>query len=338
MVLSFFKMLSKQTISHQDLNKILKNFNFKKIISIESIPTSGNISYIITTSFGKYFLRLCPDKEPRFRSVNEISAEIEFLYHLRRNFFPVLLPIIDRKGKRIISIRNHNGYIRKFIDDTYRENPKLEQIEEFGQALGRFHSLTENFNTKNKREHIFDLNEMKEFFKKNREHIMNSDFKSKRKFISKINSVLSSLDFPENLPSGTIHEDLGKRHVLWKDEKISAVIDFDRAYFGKLVLDLGQACRGWCFVKNWTKWNNENFKHLLKGYYKRRELTESEKKYLIDAIKFGIVERAISFCLRFIEARDQEDEKYALHSVLEKGLLYMVDKNKIKIEKILENF
>jgi len=340
MVLFFInKMLLKQTIPNKDLNRILKKFNFKKILSIEPMPTSGNVSYVITTNFGKYFLRLCPDKEPRFRNINEIHAEIELLYHLRRNFFPVLLPIRDKKGKRIISVKNHNGYIRKFIEDTSEEKPKLKQIEEFGQALGRFHSLIEDFNTKNKREHIFDLKKTKGFFKEDINYIMNSDFKYKKKFISKVKSVLSSLDFSENLPSGIIHEDLGKRHVLWKEDKISAIIDFDRAYLGKLILDLGQACRGWCFTENWTKWSNKNFKYLIKGYSKRRKLTELEKKYLTDAIKFGIIERAISFCLRFIRTtKDPEDEQYALYSVLEKGLLYMVNKNKIKIKKILKNF
>jgi len=330
-------MLTKQTIPNQDLNRILKKFNFRKIISIEPMLTSGNVSYIITTSLGKYFLRLCPDKGPRFRSINEIHAEIELLYHLRRNNFPVLIPIRNKKGKMIISIKNHNGYIRKFIDDSHRDKPNLKQIEEFGQAFGRFHSLIENFSTKNKREHIFDLETTKEYFKEDISYIMNSDFRYKKEFILKINSVLSSMNFPKNLPSGTIHEDLGKRHILWKEDKISAIIDFDRTYYGKLILDLGEACRGWCFTDNWTKWSNENFKHLIKGYYKRRRITELEKKFLVDAIKFEIIERSISFCLRFIETtRDSEDEKYALYSVLENGLLDMMDRNRTKIEDILK--
>lgn len=330
-------MLTKQRISSQDLNRILKKFNFRNIISIESMLTSGNVSYIITTSLGKYFLRLCPDKGPRFRSVKEIHAEIELLYHLRKNHFPVLLPIKNKKGKRIVSIKNHNGYIRKFIDDSHRDKPNLKQIEEFGQALGRFHSIIENFNTKYKREHIFDLETTKEYFKEDISYIMNSDFRYKKEFISKINSVLSSMNFPKNLPSGTIHEDLGKRHVLWNKDDISAIIDFDRTYYGKLILDLGEACRGWCFTDNWTKWSNENFKFLIKGYCEKRELTEYEKRFLVDAIKFEIIERSISFCLRFIETtRDPEDEKYALYSVLENGLLDIIDKNRAKIEEILK--
>jgi homoserine kinase type II len=330
-------MLSKQTISNTDLDLILQNFNFRDVLSVEPMLTSGNVSYIITTSLGKYFLRLSPDKGPRFRSINEIHSEIELLYHLGKNHFPVLFPIKGKDERIIISVKNHNGYIRRFTEDNSKENPNLNQIEEFGRALGRFHSLTQNFNTKSERKHIFDLEKTKEFFKEDAKYIMNSNFNNKEKFISRVNLALFSIDFPEYLPSGMIHEDLGKRHILWNKNKISAIIDFDRTYFGKLILDLGQACRGWCFTDNWTKWSNENFKHLIKGYSKRRKLTEIEKRYLVDAIKFGIVERAISFSLRFIGTTgDPEDEEYALHSVLERGLIDMIEKNRKEIESILK--
>jgi len=330
-------MLSKQNILKQDLNSVLSNFNFRNIILVEPMSTSGNVSYIITTALGKYFLRLSPDKGPRYRSISEIHSEIELLYYLRKNHFPVLLPIKGKDGRSMISIKNHNGYIRKFVEDNARESPNLGEVEEFGQALGRFHSLIRNFSTKNKREHIFDLERTKEFFKEDMKYIMNSKFKYKKKFITIINSSLEYMNFPKYLPSGMIHEDLGKRHVLWREDKISYIIDFDRTYYGKIILDFGQACRGWCFTNNWSKWSNENFKHLLKGYSKRRKLTEIEKRYLIDAIKFAIIERAISFSLRFIgKTKDPEDEKYALHSVLENGLLDMIEKNRKEIENILK--
>jgi homoserine kinase type II len=332
-------MLSKQTLSNEDLGLILQNFNFKDVLSVEPMSTSGNVSYIITTSLGKYFLRLSPDKGPRFRSIDEIYAEIELLYHLGKKNFPILFPIKGKDNRIIISLKGHNGYIRRFVRDTCKENPNLNQIEEFGKALGRFHSLTKNFRTKSKREHVFDLEKTREFFEEDMQYIINSDFTDKEEFISRISSILFSIDFPEYLPSGMIHEDLGKRHVLWNRNKISAILDFDRTYFGKLILDLGQACRGWCFTDNWSTWSNENFRALIEGYSKRRKLTNIEKRYLVDAIKFAIIERAISFSLRFIgTTQDKEDEDYALYSVLEGGLLDLVEKNRTNIEELLKEF
>lgn len=331
-------MLLKQEIPEEDLKLILENFDLGKIIFIEPVLTSGNISYIITTNIEKYLLRLCPDKGPRFRSNSEIDVEIELLHYLKKRDFPVLIPFKDKSGNEVISFKNHNGYIREFSNHNSKEEPSLNHIKEVGRILGQFHLLTEKFNTKNKREHLFDLNSTKEYFKENINCILNSNFKNKEKFVSKINSVLLSMSFPDNLPQGIIHEDLGKRHILWDKEKIVAIIDFDRSYYGKLLLDIGQSCRGWCFEDNWAKWNNEKFKSLIKGYNEKRKITELEKKFLIDAIKFAIVERAISFCLRFLRlTNDHKDEDYALHSVLEESLLDILDKNKEDIKRILKD-
>lgn len=330
-------MLLKQRISNKDLNWILKRFNLGKIISVSPMPTSGNVSYIIKTGSKNYFLRLCPNSGPRFRSINEILAEIELLYLLKSRNFPVLIPLKDREGREIISFRDYSGYIREFSEDYEKNKPTLEEIRKFGQTLGKFHSITENFNTKYKRQHIFDLETTKGYFGENISYVLSSDFKNKEKFVSKIHSIFLSMNFPESLPSGMIHEDIGKRHVLWDEKGISAIVDFDRSYYGKIVLDLGQACRGWCFTDNWTKWSNENFKALIKGYSEKRKLTKDEKRFLVDAIKFGIIERSISFCLRFIRiTKDPEDERYALYSVLENGLADMVERNRTKIEDILK--
>ncbi|MDP2967086.1 MAG: phosphotransferase, partial [bacterium] len=167
--------------------------------------------------------------------------------------------------------------------------------------------------------------------------ILRSNFEQKEKFVEKFEKEIFLLNFPNNLPSGAIHEDLGKRHILWQKNKIIAIVDFDRSYYGKLILDLGEACRGWCFIDNWKKWSSKNFQALITGYQNKRKLTRLEKEYLVDAIKFGILERGLAFCLRFIqETKDSEDKEYALYSISENGLLGMVEKNRGTIAKFLK--
>ncbi len=324
-------MLKKQKLPKNILKKILKDFNLGKINKIEPIATSGNISYTIKTPRKNYFLRLCP-LGPRWRSKGEILGELKIINRLLKNKFPVFKPVASKKGDFLIFWKNHHGYIREFIKGESKINPNLREIENFGRMLGAFHILIERFKTKNKRKHIWDLEQTKKYFLENKKTILQSNFKNKKKFIEEFKKKINLLNFPENLPSGTIHEDLGKRHVIWRKNKITGFIDFDRSYFGKLVLDLGQACRGWCFVNNWKKWSNENFKALIKGYEKKRKLTAIEKKYLKDAIKFGVLERGLAFCSRYINVtKDPADEKYAWHSISDSGLIGMIDRNSKEI-------
>lgn len=328
-------MLKKQKIPSTVLKNILNDFDLGKIKKIKPLATSGNIAYIIETNKEKYFLRLSP-LGIRRRSKEEILAEIELINYLYKNKFPVSAPLRSKNGKTIVNWGKHYGYIRKLIDGKEKLNPQTKEIEVFGKALGFFHKLIENYRTKHKRNHIWDLGQTRKYFVEDKKIILKSQFKNKKEFVRKLKKEISSIGFHNNLPSGTIHEDLGKRHIIWRKSKIIGFIDFDRSYYGKLILDLGQACRGWCFTNNWQKWSNENFKSLIRGYEKERKLKNTEKEYLIDAIKFGILERGLAFCLRYINiTKDPEDEKYAWHSISDHGLIGMINKNKKEMEKIL---
>jgi len=309
-------MPNKQDLPRETVEDILNQFDLGQIEKIEPLTTSGNISYVIGTDRKKYFLRLCLENGPRWRSNEEIAAEIELIDYLHAARFPVFVPIKNKNGEEAIHFGKHNGYLREFIEAEEKLTPSFEEITKFGETIGWLHSLTENYKTRNHRAHIFDLTETKRHFLESKDMILTSNFKDKNKFVEKFEKEISSLNFPDNLPQGTIHEDLGKRHVLWQKDEVVGIVDFDRSYFGKLVLDLGQACRGWCFVDDWQKWSDENFQALLQGYEKKRKLTELEKKYLFDAIKFGIIERSLSYCLRFIGVtHNKEDEEFALDSI-----------------------
>lgn len=300
---------------------------------MKMLKTSGNISYMVKTKNKDYLLRLSP-LGPRWRSKEEIEAELELIEYLAKKSFPVIIPVKNIEDREIISWKNHSGYLRMFISGKAKLNPRKEDIKKFGKLLGRYHSLIENYKTKNKRKHEFGLAETLEYFKSKKRLISKGGAGN---FAKKFEEEILLLDFPKNLPAGMVHEDPGKRHILWKKNKIMAVIDFDRCYYGKLILDLAQACRGWCFAGNWKKWSNENFKVLLEGYSKRRKLTKLEKKFLFNAIEFAILERALSFCVRFLKVtHDRDDKNYALHSINGKrGLLGMLKENKKEIEKII---
>ncbi|MBU3964965.1 phosphotransferase [Patescibacteria group bacterium] len=329
-------MLIKQKFLFLALKKILCEFDIGQIKKIKPLATSGNITHVISANKKKYLLRLSP-LGLRWRSENEILAELELIDHLLKNNFPVPKPAISKMGKRIVFYKKHFGYLREFIDGNPKLNPTAREIKKFGEIVGWFHNLIQNYKTKNKRKHIWDLEETKQTFKQYKGIILKSNFAQKEEFIKRFEKEIFLLNFPKNLSSGTIHEDLGKRHILWRKNKIIGIIDFDRSYYGKLILDLGEACRGWCFINNWKKWSNKNFQALISGYQNKRKLTKLEKKYLVDAIKFSIIERGLAFCLRFIqETKDPKDREYSLYSISKSGHLGMIEKNRKTIEKFLK--
>jgi Ser/Thr protein kinase RdoA (MazF antagonist) len=325
-------MLTKQNIPHGILDDIFKRFNLS-VKNYHPLATSGNISYILETVNDDYFLRLCPLGQ-RWRSKNEILAEIELLDLLNRSKFPVGMPLGDVNGQSIISWGKHHGYIRKYIIAEENLNPSPKDIETFGYTVGRMHSITEDFSTKHKRNHVFSCDSTKRHFVEAKKFILESNFKDARGFTDAYDSAINSLHFSSRLSRGMIHEDLGKRHVLWNHGKIVQVVDFDRSYFGRLIFDLGQACRGWCFSEDWENWSNEKFNALMRGYEKARKLDIYEKADLVDAIKFAILERSLAFCLRYIYvSHDSKDETFARDSLFKQ--LRIIEENRASMEKII---
>ncbi|HNX10976.1 MAG TPA: phosphotransferase [bacterium] len=303
-------MFTKQKIPVSVLTKILSGFALGKINTMTPLPTSGNIAYIIQIKNNKYFLRLSP-LGPRWRSRGEIAAEIELLDYLADNDFPVSRPLANSKGNKIITWQKHQGYLREYVSGKEKTRPTVKEVREFGRLLGRFHSLVENYQTKNKRRHIWNPAATQKYF-------LSIQKKLDKQFAALFSERLSALRFPKKLPSGSIHEDLGKRHVLWRNNQIVAVLDFDRFYFAPLIFDLGQAIRGWCFLGEKQKWSSDNFKALISGYQSKRLLSQIEKEALVDSIKFAVLERSLSFYSKYIYvSRDKADLDYAWFSLRE---------------------
>jgi homoserine kinase type II len=306
-------------IQKKELAELLSKYNLGRLKSIQPVETSGNNSFLITTDLGKYFLRLCGERH-RHRNIAEIEGELDLLDKLRESQFPVIDYLKTKNGERVVGLGKFNGYLRKYLEGRFvTGNPTTEELIVIGQTLGKYHRIIENLNINKRAKINFGLDSTKKFFAEHKQEILQSKFSQAKKFVEVYEQEINKLNFTANLPQGMLHEDLGKRHVIWQNKEIIAIIDFDRSYFGYLVLDLGQTLRGWCFKDSWMSWSSENAGIFLQAYESVRPLSDLEKAVLVTAIKFAILERALSFCLGTIysQAPEPDDEEFALASLFE---------------------
>jgi len=288
-------------MNKQQIYELLKS-KITGINNIVALATSGNLVYKIDTKNQVYLLKLSPDDEMRGRSKSEILAEMEFVTYLNENKLPVPKPIGD-----VISIDGHNGYLRSYYQANYTENPNLTQIIYFGKTLGIIHNISEGYMTKHNREHIWDLETTKENLTEDQDLLCHS-LVGGEDYYNELSQALHKIVDSKKLPKGMIHEDMGKRHVLWSHNEIKAIIDFDRCYYGYLIFDLGQAVRGWCFNSSFDR---EKYILFMKSYQAERKLLLEEIEYLPDAIKFAFLERSLSFALRSILSDNPSYYQYA---------------------------
>jgi Ser/Thr protein kinase RdoA (MazF antagonist) len=184
--------------------------------------------------------------------------------------------------------------------------------------LGKMHRVVKNYDAGKSRKNMdFGIARTRRYFSREKKNILQSKFGRSPEFVRVWREEMDKIRLLINFPQGMIHEDLGRRHVFWHNNKIEAIIDFDRCYYGYLVLDLGQALRGWCFTGNWSRWSEGNCKKFIAGYESERKLPVRERNYLLSAVKFAILERALAYCTRYVYGVRPEkcDEKFAHDSL-----------------------
>ena len=298
---------------------IQKNFEDKgeQVISIQKLKTSGNFSFLISTDKSEYILRLC-GSEFRYRTYDEISSEVKLLNYLLENKIPVPKPI-DFNKEFVISVENKNGILYKYILGKNNTNPDSYHCFKIGEILGKIHKLTMNREYSGRKE--WGLKTAKEKFEEIKNEITDNEI------LEKFSLILNELTFPDDLPKGILHEDFGKGHVFFIKEEISGIIDWDRSYYGPLILDLGQAIRGWC-MDNWKDVNTEKAYSLIKGYESQRKLNETERTSLLNVVKFAFIERAISYYINYLNNKNLEDKEFVLENI------YLIKKCEEQLEFI----
>lgn len=106
---------------------------------------------------------------------------------------------------------------------------------------------------------------------------------------------------PKELPVGLVHGDLFRDNVLWQDDKLVALLDFESASAGPLVYDLMVCVLAWCFR---AEFDLERVAALVQGYQRVRPLSALER----DSVRG---EGAIA-CVRFATTRITDFELRAL--------------------------
>jgi homoserine kinase type II len=95
-----------------------------------------------------------------------------------------------------------------------------------------------------------------------------------------------------SLPSGVVHGDLFRDNVLWQDDRIVALLDWESASDGSIIYDLAVTMLAWC-CGDTLDWNLA--RSMVAGYRSERELKPQEWEGLWWSMRFA--------CLRFATTR-----------------------------------
>ena len=181
------------------------------------------------------------------------------------------IPIENSKSNYVGEIKSKPAALLTFLDGKSTLNIKKDHTFEVGKVLAEMHLNTRDFPL----EKINDLSVdgWGKLLIKNKNKIDKFEKNLYKKIEDKI--IIIRKKWPKDLPSGVIHADLFPDNVLFRDGKVSGLIDFYFSCNDYFVYDLCICINAWCFnYKN--EFQIDLFQNLLKGYQSIRKLEEEE--------------------------------------------------------------
>ncbi|MGH7934492.1 MAG: homoserine kinase, partial [Candidatus Binataceae bacterium] len=255
-------------LSKNFLEELADDYNFGRISNVIGIPEgSVNSNYLLEAAKGKFLLRV-----DEVKSESEVKREIDLLAFLRKHSFPCPHPLQDRTGRfyrdydgKCVSLfRYHEGRVLAVT----RLRPT--QLETIGRTLGELHVIGKGY--KKGIDNRFSFERIADLYLTVRNRLPNYFRKTMRTLEDEIDYLTRYLE--GKLPKGIIHGDMFADNLLFRGEKLVAVLDFEAACRGKFMFDIATAVNALCFVDG--AYSLDRFRYLLRGYESIRTLSLAE--------------------------------------------------------------
>lgn len=258
----------------QDLQSILENYEINKVLKTEAIK-NGNVCniYKIKTLNFDYILRI----RPKNFIESDIIKDHEFLSYLSDNFF-CSPKVIKTKNNKSYT-KNNDGLIAEVFsyiphDKTIDDYEYQEISNQLATTLGKYHNISSKFPKVIKKKSEMD-NMSTSFFGKYFDGPLkigikryykaaNSEDAAKNEIIINYTDYLKDIlekikikfeDKINTIPKLINHNDFYGNNVLFLNNKISGIVDFDFSCTSIHYVDLVELIHGSLI------WNNEHMRY-----------------------------------------------------------------------------
>lgn len=267
-------------LSKKEASEIAADYGLPKVSTVRPVShgASANTHYALDTVRGKFLIKI-----DEVKSEIEVKRELDLLLFLRKHAFPCPVPLSDRRGRHcrdwggnLLSVyRNLDGHVVVPDDLT------LGQLENVGRVMADLHLISKAY--KKGVESRFNFERVAEIYVSVRGRLPQYLKKIVRTLDEEIEYLQNYLE--GKLPKGITHGDLFTDHLLFKGEKVSAVIDFEAAGRGKFIFDLATAVNSLCFEDN--RYVLKKFEALIAGYEGLRTLSLAEWDAFPNELRFS---------------------------------------------------
>jgi len=293
-------------LSKSFLEELADDYGFGRVTNAVGIPEgSVNTNFLLETTKGKFLLRI-----DEVKSESEVKREIDLLAFLRKHSFPCPHPLQDRMGRFYRDCGNKCASVFRYYEGRVVPAMRLRgsQLESIGRALGELHVIGKGY--KKGIDNRFSFERIADLYLNVRDRLPNYFRKVSRTLEDEIEYLTRYLE--GKLPKGIIHGDLFSDNLLFRGEKLTAMLDFEAACRGKFIFDIATAVNALCFVDG--GYSLDRFRYVLRGYESVRTLSLAEWDAFPNELRYSslrfTVTRLHDFFLKPVEGGRRVDKDF----------------------------
>lgn len=271
-------------LTKKEVEKVCKNYNLGRLKEFELIEGGLiNHNFDVKTEKGNFIFRvLKKGKGPRQK-----DNEFKVLHFLSKNnySYEIPVPILNRKGKEVSKLKDRNMWVYKKLEGEHIHKFKSIHLKQIARALAEYHKIIKKLGKVddppgwwiNQKWILEKFKRMKKIKPKNkidRLMLKNIDYV---KSIMKKYLVLKS-------PSHFLicHCDFNRGNILWKENKLKAILDFDNCSYRPRIFDVTNTITQFC--NKYHEIDKKKMAVFLNEYKKKIKLTKMELNQIFPII------------------------------------------------------
>lgn len=260
-------------LTDHELNLLLVQYNLGEVLQISPIEGGqANSSLKISTVAGDFILSICDEKNEE-----EIQNLTAILENLEEQKFPTTRLVKTKDDKRFILHNNKPVYIKKFLQGNTINELTPDMIQQVGRSMAYLHSL----------EPLASINSSFSYGIEAFEGLLNESINHQYlDWLAEKKSYLEQAIDPY-MPKGFIHGDIFWDNLIFEDDSLVAILDFEEACHFYKLFDIGMSCVGCCSSNG--SFNLPLIKELLVSYAVISPFISSEKSQLNIFVEYAAV-------------------------------------------------
>jgi len=255
------------TLPFDAASELVKSFGLE-LAEIEPLQAgSVNSNFRLTDRTGRWFFARLYEEQDRAGAL----AELSLLGELSRAGVPTVSALVGPNGQ-VLSEYEHKPFaIFSWLPGELLCQARVSEraCDAVGAALARVHLASDRLSSLP--EGRFRLRDLEQ-------RLDRVEREASAKYGDAVGTIRERLTHygalrDAELPHGLIHGDLFRDNVIWQNEKILALIDFESASRGPFAYDLMVTVLAWCFG---DRFEPALVTAMLAGYHRVRPLSARE--------------------------------------------------------------